>query len=173
MSNRFPQPQPQLLISPVQSEEEEEEDCDRTMSLGETEDDISTMTETESSSNLYFTGFPAVATIKVPTFESKMSKLSPIPLSVTPTSLRSRASVLSVRSSVSSRSMISEASTIFGPEKEQVLSEKMRTIVESFRSRARTVKQRIEQPPTPTDSLSGLQISLLNPQPSKLLYRRR
>ena len=104
MSNRFPQPQPQLLISPVQSEEEEEEeDCDRTMSLGETEDDISTMTETESSSNLYFTGFPAVATIKVPTFESKMSKLSPIPLSVTPTSLRSRASVLSVRSSVSSR----------------------------------------------------------------------
>ena len=50
------------------------------------------------------------------------------------------------------RSMISEASTIFGPEKEQVLSEKMRTIVESFRSRARTVKQRIEQPPTPTGS---------------------
>ena len=57
-------------------------------------------------------------------------------------------------------SMISEASTIFGPEKEQVLSEKMRTIVESFRSRARTVKQRIEQPPTPTDSLSGLEIYL-------------
>ena len=52
--------------------------------------------------------------------------------------------------------MVSEASTIFGPEKEQVLSEKMRTIVESFRSRARTVKQRIEQPPTPTGSLSGM-----------------
>ena len=52
-------------------------------------------------------------------------------------------------------SMISEASTIFGPEKEQVLSEKMRTIVEGFRSRAKTVKQRIEQPPTPTGSLSG------------------
>ena len=51
--------------------------------------------------------------------------------------------------------MASEVSTIFGPEKEQVLSEKMRIIVQGFRNRAKKVRQRIEQPPTPTASLSG------------------
>ena len=51
--------------------------------------------------------------------------------------------------------MVSEASTIFGPEKEQVLSEKMRIIVQGFRNRAKKVRQRIEQPPTPSGSLSG------------------
>lgn len=49
--------------------------------------------------------------------------------------------------------MVSETSTIFGPEKEQVLSEKMRIIVEGFRARARKVRQRIEQPPTPSGSM--------------------
>ena len=52
--------------------------------------------------------------------------------------------------------MVSDVSTIFGPEKEQVLSEKMRIIVQGFRTRARKVRKRIEQPPTPTGSLSGI-----------------
>ena len=34
----------------------------------------------------------------------------------------------------------------------KVLIEKMRLIVEAFRRRAKTVKQRLEQPPTPTDT---------------------
>ena len=55
--------------------------------------------------------------------------------------------------------MVSEASTLFGPEKEQVLSEKMRIIVEGFRARARKVRQRIEQPPTPSGSFEGEEFS--------------
>ena len=108
----FPQSQPQLLVSPVLSEEEEDGDEEWSIrpfsSLEETEDDISTTLQTtetdknntlssDSSSAIFFTGFPQVARIKVPSFESKMCKLSPvIPLTVTPGSV-------SIRSSVSSR----------------------------------------------------------------------
>ena len=106
----------------------------------------------KSSENNHLSTMP---TIKVPPFESKMSKLSPIPLALSPYSLHSRGSAISIRSSISSRSIMSEASTIFGPEKEQVLSEKMRIIVESFRSRAKKVRHRLEQPPTPTEDISG------------------
>ena len=60
--------------------------------------------------------------------------------------------------------MLSEASTIFGPEKEQVLSEKMRIIVESFRSRAKTVRHRLEQPPTPTGDSSEDEDKILRPK---------
>lgn len=58
------------------------------------------------------------------------------------------------RRSFSTRSVVSEASTIFGPEKEQVLTEKMRIIVDAFRNRAAKVKDRLEQPPTPTEDMS-------------------
>ena len=112
MSGMFPQSQPRLLVSPVLSEEEEQEEQDWSTrafsSLEETEDDLSTTLQTtetdknntvssESSSSIFFTGFPQVAEIKVPSFESKMCKLSPvIPLAVTPGSV-------SIRSSLSSR----------------------------------------------------------------------
>ena len=56
---------------------------------------------------------------------------------------------------MSSRSVISEASTIFGPEKEHMLGERMRVIVDAFRSRAWRVKRRLEQqPPTPSADYS-------------------
>ena len=114
-----------------------------------------------SSENNHLRKMP---TIKVPPFESKMSKLSPIPLALSPYSLHSRGSAISIRSSISSRSMISETSTIFGPEKEQVLSEKMRIIVESFRSRAKKVRHRLEQPPTPTEDISGDEDPTIRPK---------
>ena len=101
---------------------------------------------------------------KVPTFESKMSKLSPIPLALSPYSVHSQGSGISVRSSISSRSMLSETSTIFGPEREQVLSEKMRIIVDSFRSRAKKVRHRLEQPPTPTEDISGDEDATIRPK---------
>ena len=48
--------------------------------------------------------FPNVRLMKVPSFESKMSRLSPIPLALTPAqSVRLGGSSLSVRSSISSR----------------------------------------------------------------------
>ena len=48
--------------------------------------------------------FPNVRLMKVPSFESKMSRLSPIPLALTPAqSVRFGGSSLSVRSSISSR----------------------------------------------------------------------
>ena len=111
MSRMFPQSQPQLLVSPVLSEEEEEEEdwsIRPYSSLEETEDDLSTTLQTtetdknntvssESSSAIFFSGFPQVSRIKVPSFQSKMCQLSPIiPLAVTPGSV-------SIRSSVSSR----------------------------------------------------------------------
>ena len=111
MSGMFPQSQPRLLVSPVLSEEEEEEEDWSTRpfsSLEETEDDLSTTLQTtetdknttsETSSAIFFSGFNRMAAgaIKVPSFESKMCKLSPvIPLAVTPGSV-------SIRSSVSSR----------------------------------------------------------------------
>ena len=46
---------------------------------------------------------PMARTMKVPTFESKMSKLSPIPMAMTPMSGRHGGSSLSVISSLSSR----------------------------------------------------------------------
>jgi hypothetical protein len=73
---------------------------------------------------------------------------------LSPFAIYTPGSALSVRSSMSSRSMVSEASTIFGPEKEHVLGERMRVIVDAFRTRARRVKQRLEQPPTPSADFS-------------------
>ena len=104
--------------------------------------------------------------IKVPTFESKISKLSPVPLALSPYSVRvhSQGSDITVRSSISSRSIISETSSIFGPEREQVLSEKMRIIVDSFRSRAKKVRHRLEQPPTPTEEISGDEDPTIRPK---------
>ena len=109
MPRMFPHP----LLSPPQSEGAPEEDQSLGSCIEETEDDVSLnlpTTETEKnntissdSSSVYFTSYPQSSTMKVPTFKSKMMKLSPIPLSVTPRSLRSRGSVLSLRSSVSSR----------------------------------------------------------------------
>ena len=113
MSRMFPQAQPQLLVSPVMSEEEEQEEDWSTRhfsSLEETEDELSTTLQTtetdknntvssESSSAIFFTGFPEVVRIKVPSFESKMCRLSPIlPLAVTPGSVSVRSSVSGVSS---------------------------------------------------------------------------
>ena len=67
-------------------------------------DDLSSRKSSMSSAHTmsnFNVNFPAVKTIKVPTFDSKMSKLSPIPLAVTPQSYLG--SALSVRSSISSR----------------------------------------------------------------------
>jgi hypothetical protein len=55
---------------------------------------------------------------------------------------------------MSSRSIVSEASTILGPEKEHALGERMRSIVDAFRTRAQRVKRRLEQPPTPSADFS-------------------
>ena len=43
---------------------------------------------------------------------------------------------------------------MIGPEKEQVLGEKIREIVTQFRSRATNVKMRLEHPPTPESAAS-------------------
>ena len=47
----------------------------------------------------------------------------------------------------------SEISSIIGPEKEQVLGERMRNIVTQFRSRADKLKRRLQHPPTPDESV--------------------
>ena len=91
-------------------------------------------------------------TLSVPPFESKVAKLSPVPLALSPYSY-SPSSAISLRS-LSTRSIVSDVSTIFGPEKEQVLTERMRVIVAAFRNRAKKVKHRLEQPPTPTEVTS-------------------
>lgn len=126
-----PRPFPQLLISPAQSQDDEEshvghEDDSATVTEDEranhynnidvvgdmTEDsdkhwasydDLSSRKSSMSSGQTmnFNVNFPGVKTIKVPTFESKMAKLSPIPLAVTPQSYLG--SALSVRSSISSR----------------------------------------------------------------------
>lgn len=69
---------------------------------------------------------------------------------LSPFAIYTPGSALSLRSSMSSRSVASEASTIFGPEKEHALGERMRVIVDAFRTRAWRVKKRLEQPPTPS-----------------------
>jgi hypothetical protein len=81
-------------------------------------------------------------------------RLLPDRSALSPFAIYTPGSALSVRSSLSSRSVVSEASTIFGPEKEHVLGERMRVIVDAFRTRARRVKQRLEQPPTPSADYS-------------------
>ncbi len=73
-----------------------------------------------------------------------------------PNSNTSNVSDVSIHSDGSKQSASpSTTSTIFGPEKEQVLSEKMRIIVEAFRSRARKERERLEQPPTPKEETEG------------------
>lgn len=104
------------------------------------------------------------AHFSVPTFESKDGLLSPVQLVLSPHNRNFSGSALSLRSSYSTQSIMSEASTIFGPEKEQVLTERMRLIVDSFQSRARRVKQRLEQPPTPTDDGSENEDVLVGPR---------
>ena len=71
--------------------------------------------------------------LKIPRSDSKAShrRVSPTPLALSP---YSPTSALSLRS-VSTRSIASETSTLFGPEKEQVVMERMRIIVDSFRNR--------------------------------------
>ena len=51
--------------------------------------------------------------------------------------------------------MISEMDSIsmIGAEREQVLGERMRSIVTSFRSRVTSVKNRLEQPPSPDENI--------------------
>jgi hypothetical protein len=83
------------------------------------------------------------------------SALPPDRSALSPFAIYTPGSALSVRSSMSSRSAVSEASTVFGPEKEQALGERMRVIVDAFRTRARRVKRRLEQPPTPSADGSG------------------
>ena len=46
---------------------------------------------------------------------------------------------------------VSDVSSIMGPEREQILGEKMRAIVDRFRSRATRVRKRLEEPPSPDE----------------------
>ena len=61
-------------------------------------EELSSRKSSLSSFNVSLAG---VKTIKIPSFDSKMTKLSPIPLAITPQSYHG--SALSVRSSISSR----------------------------------------------------------------------
>jgi hypothetical protein len=47
---------------------------------------------------------------------------------------------------------LSVSSSIFDPDREEVLSEKMHGIVQQFRNRVKRVKERMENPPTPDES---------------------
>ena len=46
--------------------------------------------------------------------------------------------------------------SIMGAEREQVLGERMRSIVTSFRTRVTSVKNRLEQPPSPDENILRL-----------------
>ena len=72
----------------------------------------------------------------------------------------------SIRSSIKSPQSLSSCGTrkagfisemdsisIMGAEREQVLGEKMRSIVTSFRTRVTNVKTRLEEPPSPDDNI--------------------
>ena len=65
----------------------------------------------KSSMSSFSVNIPHAKSMKVPSFDSKMAKLSPIPLALTPQSQsgRHRGSALSVMSSISSRSGTTEA----------------------------------------------------------------
>ena len=65
----------------------------------------------KSSMSSFSVNIPHAKSMKVPSFDSKMAKLSPIPLALTPQSQsgRHRGSALSVMSSISSRSETTEA----------------------------------------------------------------
>lgn len=54
-------------------------------------------------------------------------------------------------SSLRSDEVRSDISSILGPDKEHVLSERMHHIVTNFRNRAFTVRQRLEEAPSPED----------------------
>ena len=132
--------------------------------LSSSEDHVSSGSSRKSSVR-----YPSylLPTLSVPPFESKVAKLSPVPLALSPYSY-SPSSAISLRS-LSTRSIVSEVSTIFGPEKEQVLTEKMRVIVAAFRNRAKKVKHRLEQPPTPTDVTSDEEEDGSLPVPGRLI----
>ena len=65
----------------------------------------------KSSMSSFSVNIPYACSMKVPSFDSKMAKLSPIPLALTPQSQSGRhgGSALSVMSSISSRSEVTEA----------------------------------------------------------------
>ena len=48
--------------------------------------------------------------------------------------------------------------SIMNAEREQVLGERMRSIVSSFRTRVTSVKNRLEQPPSPDDNILRFQL---------------
>jgi hypothetical protein len=72
-------------------------------------------------------------------------------MSVCRTASPSASSIHSVASSAKSEGYRSDISSILGPDKEQVLSDRMRRIVTRFRRRAFAVRQRLEKPPSPDD----------------------
>ena len=49
-----------------------------------------------------------------------------------------------------------DSTSIMGAEREQVLGERMRSIVSSFRSRATSVRNRLEKPPSPDENILRL-----------------
>ena len=65
----------------------------------------------KSSMSSFSVNIPYAKSMKVPSFDSKMAKLSPVPLALTPQSQGGRhgGSALSVMSSISSRSGVTEA----------------------------------------------------------------
>ena len=63
----------------------------------------------KSSMSSFSVNLPYAKSMKVPSFDSKMAKLSPVPLALTPQSGRHGGSALSVMSSISSRSEVTEA----------------------------------------------------------------
>ena len=54
-----------------------------------------------------------------------------------------------------------DSASIMGAEREQVLGERMRSIVTSFRTRVTSVKNRLEQPPSPDENILRCKISVL------------
>ena len=130
-------------------------------------DDL-TSSATSSRKGMYLGGTNTYPPrLKLPRSQSKAHnrKLSPTPQALSP---YSPTSALSLRS-LSTRSIVSDTSTLFGPEKEQVVMERMRLIVDGFRNRAKKVKHRLEQPPTPTEDISDDEISLQHKQPKIIL----
>ena len=69
----------------------------------------------------------------------------------------SKGSSLSFRSSFERKKSVFgsevDSVSIMGAEREQVLGEKMRSIVSSFRTRVTSVKHRLEQPPSPDENI--------------------
>ena len=50
--------------------------------------------------------------------------------------------------------------SVVGAEREQVLGERMRSIVSHFRTRATSVRNRLEQPPSPEENILRLETTI-------------